>query len=316
MRYTLRLLTLQQFQRASALICACEVLRREDPTRWREEPFRIGLWVGQATTPNRIDTAAEALRNLHGDGWSRTGGGRPDQLSSCPWCGTAIEPGRDMRAETLKGGRCRVLTFCADELGGCQFSQRKAPGEGLPVIVVDEEIYRRLPTLLIATVDKFAQMPWKGETQMLFGAVDGHCERHGFRSPELADADSHPARGALPAARTVERDRRLRPPDLIIQDELHLITGPLGTLVGLYETAIDRLLSWEVDGKRVRPKVIASTATIRRAGEQIHQLFLREVSIFPPPALDAGTTSSPASARCPTRTPGAGTSGSALRAGA
>jgi hypothetical protein len=287
MRYTLRVLTLQQFQRASALICACEVLRREDPERWGAEPFRIGLWVGQATTPNRVDIAAEALRNLHGDGWSKTGGGRPDQLSSCPWCGKAIEAGRDMRAETLEGGRCRVLTFCGDGLGGCEFSQRKSRDDGLPVITVDEEIYRRLPALLIATVDKFAQLPWKGETQTLFGEVDGRCERHGFRSPELADTDSHPAKGPLPAARTVERDQRLRPPDLVIQDELHLISGPLGTMVGHYETAIDRLMSWDLDGVAVRPKVIASTATIRRARQQVHQLFLREVSIFPPPALDA-----------------------------
>ena len=287
MRYTLRVLTLQQFQRASALICACEVLRREDLQRWGDEPFRIGLWVGQATAPNRVDIAADALKNLHGDGWSKTGGGRPDQLAACPWCGTAIEPGRDMRVETFEKGRCRVLTFCGDKLGGCQFSQRKSPGEGLPVITVDEEIYRRLPALLIATVDKFAQLPWKGETATLFGAVDGRCERHGFRSPGLTDSDSHPAKDSLPPARTVERGQALRPPDLIIQDELHLISGPLGTMVGHYETAIDRLMTWDLDGIAVRPKVIASTATIRRARHQVHQLFLRDVRVFPPPSLDA-----------------------------
>ena len=80
----------------------------------------------------------------------------------------------------------------------------------------------------------------------------------------------------------------LRPPDLIIQDELHLISGPLGTLVGLYETAVDRLCSWDYNGVRVRPKVIASTATIRRAQNQVHNLFLRDVQIFPPSGLDAG----------------------------
>lgn len=287
MRYTLRVLTLQQFQRASALICACEVLRREDSERWGEEPFRIGLWVGQATAPNRVDIAADALKNLHGEGWTKTGGGRPDQLATCPWCGTAIEPGRDMRVETFEKGRARVLTFCGDKLGGCEFSARGSPGEGLPVITVDEEIYRRLPTLVVATVDKFAQLPWKGETQTLFGNVDGRCERHGFRTPELPDTDSHPARDSLPVARTVERGELLRPADLIIQDELHLISGPLGTMVGLYETAVDRLMTWELDGVAVRPKVVASTATIRRARQQIHQLFLRDVRVFPPPALDA-----------------------------
>ena len=148
-------------------------------------------------------------------------------------------------------------------------------------MVVDEDIYRRPPALLIATVDKFAQMPWKGETQMLFGQVNGVCSRHGFRSPEIADANSHPARNRLPKAQTVPHGP-LRPPDLIIQDELHLISGPLGSMVALYETAIDELCSWEVNGKRVRPKVIASTATISRAPDQVRKLFVRKLEVFPP----------------------------------
>lgn len=286
MRYTLRVLTLQQFQRAASLVCACEVLRREDVERWGEEPFRIGLWVGQATTPNRIDQAAEALKNLHGDSWRKTGSGRPDQLSACPWCGERIDPGAHMKVETFEQGRARVLTYCGDKLGDCAFSQRQAPGEGIPVLTVDEEIFRRLPALVIATVDKFAQLPWNGATETLFGVVDGRCERHGFRTPTLDDTDSHPAKGSHPPAKTVERGTLLRPPDLIIQDELHLISGPLGTMVGIYETAVDRLASWELDGKTVRPKVIASTATVRRAGEQVHRLFLRRVAVFPPPGLD------------------------------
>jgi hypothetical protein len=96
--------------------------------------------------------------------------------------------------------------------------QSLLPDEGLPIVVVDEEVYRRLPTLLIATVDKFAQMPWKGETGMLFGQVDGYCPRHGYRSPKVQDSDSHPKKRNLPAART-QPTGPLRPPDLIIQDE-------------------------------------------------------------------------------------------------
>jgi hypothetical protein len=102
----------------------------------------------------------------------------------------------------------------------------------------------------------------------------------------VEDADSHPKKGALPAVRTQSLSG-LRPPDLIIQDELHLISGPLGTLVGLYETAVDALASWDLNGQRVYPKVIASTATIRRARDQVYSLFQREVKIFPPPGLDA-----------------------------
>ena len=287
MRYTLRVLTLQQFQRAAALMCACETLRRADPAQWGDEPFRIGLWVGQATTPNTVEQAHEAIRNQHGDGYVRTGGGRPDQLAACPWCGCELRPGRDIRVETYEKGRARVLTYCSDPTGACEFSPAKSPGEGIPVMTVDEEIYRRLPSMLIATVDKFAQLPWNGATQALFGTVDGRCERHGFRVSGLKDADSHAQKGTLPRARTVERGTLLRPPDLIIQDELHLISGPLGTLVGLYETAVDLLCTWELDGTRVRPKVVASTATIRQAREQVHALFLREVAVFPPQGLDA-----------------------------
>ncbi len=288
MRYTLRLLTLQQFQRATALICACEVIRRQNPSRWGEEPFRLGLWVGQKTTPNTTEQAREWLLQAKDmKAWSGGGTGSPHQLTSCPWCGTTIVPGRHIRVDPFGKGAARTLMFCGDDSGACDFTERRSPSEGIPALVVDEEIYRRLPSLLIATVDKFAQMPWNGVTQTLFGVITGRCTRHGFRSPDLDDSDHHPKSGALPPART-ERSPWLRPPDLIIQDELHLISGPLGTIVGLYETAIDRLCSWDVNGRRVQPKIIASTATVRRAREQVRALFLREVAVFPPHGLDAG----------------------------
>lgn len=285
MRYTLRLLTLQQFQRATTLVCACEDIRRKDEAKWGTEPFRIGLWVGQKTTPNRTEQSEEVLKQKLGQ-YQPSSGGSPHQLTNCPWCGSKIDPGKQhIKVESFAKGQGRTLTYCGDALGRCLFTQKQSPTEGLPVIVVDEEIYRRLPTLLIATVDKFAQMPWNGAVQMLFGQVEGYCTRHGFRSPEIEDSDSHPGKYGLSAARTLPKNP-LRPPDLIIQDELHLISGPLGTLVGLYETAVDSLASWEVDGQTVRPKVIASTATIRQARDQVHNLFLRQVQVFPPEGLD------------------------------
>ncbi len=286
MRYTLRLLTLQQFQRASSLICACEIIRREDSATWGETPFRLGLWVGQRSTPNTTEESEEANKIEHGLRGSKFGGsGSPRQLTNCPWCGSPIEGGKNIEVESVSKGRGRTLIYCSNPYGQCPFSKALSPGEGLPVLVVDEEIYRLLPALLIATVDKFAQLPWKGETQMLFGQVDAKCERHGFRSPNLEDKNSHPAAGKWPRARSTYH-APLRPPDLIIQDELHLISGPLGTMVGLYETAIDHLATWEVRGQKVRPKVIAATATIRKAKDQIHDLFLRTVNIFPPQGLD------------------------------
>ena len=286
MRYTLRLLTLQQFQRASSLICACEMIRRAESSTWGPTPFRLGLWVGQRSTPNTTEESEEANKQEHGIYSSMFGGtGSPRQLTNCPWCGSLIEGGKHIEVESYSKGRGRTLIYCSDPYGQCAWSRAQSPGEGLPVLVVDEEIYRLLPALLIATVDKFAQLPWKGVTQMLFGQVDKQCSRHGFRSPDLEDRDSHPAAGKWPRARSLPH-APLRPPDLIIQDELHLISGPLGTLVGLYETVIDHLATWEVDGRKVRPKVIAATATIRRAEQQIQALFLRKVAIFPPQGLN------------------------------
>jgi hypothetical protein len=288
MRYTLRLLTIQQFQRATALVCAMEVVRREgfaagDP-KWGVEPFRIGLWVGARATPNTTQDSEEAIKNAHKDTWSGAGGGTPHQLPNCPWCGSKIDAGRDLIVDK---GLERTLVYCSDALGGCEFSRRRANREGLPVAVVDEEIYRLLPTLLIGTVDKFAQMPWKGEVSALFGRVTGRCLRHGFLNPESDETGRHPKKGDLPRVEPVESGP-LRPPDLIIQDELHLISGPLGTMVGLYETAVDELCEWELETVRIRPKVIASTATIRRATDQVHGLFLRRVEVFPPGGLDLG----------------------------
>ena len=218
----------------------------------------------KAARPTGPKSAAEAVKQLRHSG--HFSGGTPLPAHQLPLVRRGHRSRPAHRGQAAGERRGRTLIYCGDPLGQCPFSQRRSPGEGIPALVVDEEIYRRLPTLLIATVDKFAQMPWNGRTAMLFGQVDGYCERHGYRSPEIEDADSHPAKPSLglPKARTLPA-KPLRPPDLIIQDELHLISGPLGTLVGLYETAVDQLASWELDGVRVRPKVIASTATIRRA---------------------------------------------------
>lgn len=285
MRYTLRLLTLQQFQRATALVCACEVLRRQDASKWGDTPFRIGLWVGMKSTPNWTKDAkawiAEARASGEGGRYA-SGTGTPHQLTNCPWCGWKLNANQDLKVEPLGGDMGRTLTTCSNP--ACDFNARNSNREGLPVVVVDEEIYRLLPSLLIATVDKFAQMPWKGETQMLFGRVNGLCERHGYCSPDL-DCTRHNRLQNLPAV-SKQPCLPLRPPDLIIQDELHLINGPLGSLIGLYEMAVDRLASWDVQGHIVRPKVIASSATIRQALKQVQQLYLRRAEIFPPSGLE------------------------------
>lgn len=279
MRYTLRLLTLQQFQRATALICAMEVLRKNEPKLWGTQRFTIGLWVGKKVTPNTTKESHEAIEKER-DGKFR--GSTPAQLTTCPWCGSEIASGRDIRVDLDMG---RTLIFCGDKYGRCEFSQEKSKKLGLPVLVVDEEIYHQPPSMLIATVDKFAMMAWKGEVRTLFGKVTQECQRHGLLWPDADCNGNHKKKGYL-SATAAQNVLSVRPPDLIIQDEFHLISGPLGTMVGLYETIVDESCTWEFNGKKVRPKVIASTATVRKAREQMNNVFLRQVSIFPPHGLD------------------------------
>lgn len=237
MRYTLRLLTLQQFERAAGLICALQKAREAEPDLQETAPFSIGLWVGQGATPNSVADAQKALKKLAVD--EEPGDtGNPVQLLRCPWCGTGL----DYHDYSIRNPAGRLTVRCRAE--GCDFHS----GEGLPVHLVDDGVYEHRPSLVIGTVDKFAMLAWKGQGRALFGGK--------------TDA----------------------PPDLIVQDELHLISGPLGTLVGLYETAIDHLAT---DETGARPKLVASTATIRRATEQVKMVFDREARQFPPPGLDA-----------------------------
>jgi hypothetical protein len=278
MRYTLRLLTIQQFQRAAALICACEVLREREPDIWGTRRFSIGVWLGLAATPNRHADSRRALDRLaKGETQDEA---NPCQLEACPWCGEGLTH------DDYWSDASAIRTRVACRRRGCEFS-RDLRSDGLPVVLVDEEIYRECPGLVIATVDKFAQMPWRGEVGALFGLVDRECSRCGFLSPDTDHSEAHRARrGVAATEQSVLETERLAPPNLIIQDELHLISGPLGTLMGLYETAVDHLATRVEDGRVVRPKVIASTATVRRAYEQVQAVFDRRLSVFPPPGLE------------------------------
>lgn len=257
MRYTLRLLAAQQFVRAGTLICACEVIRKdcEKTKKYPTYPLgnqkiTIGLWIGGQHTPNKNSEAKEKWNKLN----KATAKDLRDikdkhnkfQILKCPWCGTKLVKDTDTKGRNLIGQ------------WGYQFKGNyfymACPQEGcqfegsLPIQIVDEELYDNPPTLLFGTVDKFAMLPWENSVGSFF-ATD---------SPN-------------------------RTPELIIQDELHLISGPLGTIVGLYEIAIDALCS----SKGVKPKIIASTATIRRAKEQCSALYNREVRQFPSPGIDA-----------------------------
>lgn len=290
MRYTLRLLTAQQFQRATALVCAAEVERLERPEIWGATPFRIGLWVGSNVTPKTWEDAnneVERSRNTNSARYLSV-----LQVERCPWCGGPVE-GRHVHSDDAER---RIRVFCGNDLGGCPFAEGGAAGDGLPVLTVDEEIYRLTPAFLIATVDKFARLAREGQAAALFGYVGARCDRHGyvhkdFRKCGVAVGGKHNAVRGRPAGAYVRPAPRLRPPDLVIQDELHLITGALGTTVGLFESAIDVMCSWTTpSGKSVRPLVVASTATARNAPDQVRALYGRDLTTFPPQVLDAGAT--------------------------
>jgi hypothetical protein len=280
MRYTLRLLTLDQLARAAGVVCALELMRQDaanvDGHGRRllgDWPIEIGLWVGSDASPNQLggrgntdeDTAVGRVRRYKKGKDKRA----PAPLKSCPWCATpftrasfACMP-NDLAPRNLE-------IRCANPK--CDFTGNQA----LPVLTVDEPIYRRLPAFLIATVDKFASLPWMAEAGTFFGHVDRFEEGAGFYGA-----------GEPGLGRPLHNGWSLDPPDLIIQDELHLIAGPLGTVAGLYEAAIDQLASRRRNDQRVRPKIVASTATVRRAADQIGALFDRRTTcIFPPPGID------------------------------
>tara|TARA_R110000868_G_scaffold11516_7_gene56436 strand:+ start:34243 stop:37758 length:3516 start_codon:yes stop_codon:yes gene_type:complete len=280
MRYTLRLLTLDQLARAAGVVCALELMRT-DPVNLDEHgnsllgdwPIEIGLWVGSDASPNKLGGKGNSDQNTAVGRVKRYRNGRdkraPAPLKACPWCGTAFTKSsfachpNDLAPRNLE-------IRCANT--SCEFSRERP----LPILTVDEPIYRRLPAFLVATVDKFAALPWIGETGSLFGHVDRYEEGVGFFGA------AEPNRGT-----PLGNGWSLEPPDLIIQDELHLISGPLGTVAGLYEAAIDQLASRVTGGRRIRPKIVASTATVRRASEQIEALFDRKLTrIFPPPGID------------------------------
>lgn len=291
MRYTLRLLTIQQFQRAATLMCACETLRRAAPDRFGREVFSIGLWVGGGATPNWIDQdpnpqfgrepgALQALATF--DPNNEPDEGNPVQLRACPWCGENLAH-TDYRviSEAL-----HLQIRCPNPQ--CEFHGNSSePLSGIPAYLVDEDIYLRCPTLLIGTMDKIARLPWDDRTKALFGHVDRKCDRHGYLAQGhdySGCGTSHRAKPGWPATGAPRAVPAFLPPQLIIQDELHLVTGPLGSLMGLYECAVDRLCSQG----GCRPKIVASTATIRRYQDQIRGLFSRSSRQFPPPGLNAG----------------------------
>lgn len=243
-RYTLRLLTSQQFQRTATLICAMELLRRSgeasDPRAAGMVPFTIGLWVGNDVTPGTLRDAREEVKHLLKV--ARPTEANSFQMESCPWCGADLLPAvraDDPAAYGIAIVGDEVVVRCLDP--ECPFHSE------IPVVLVDEAIYKQPPTIVLATVDKFARLQFA------------------------------PAAGSILGLGTPYRQ-----PSMIIQDEMHLLSGPLGTTVAMFDAVVQSLLSREGSA----PKVIASTATVRAADDQVRGLYGREVALYPPAGLD------------------------------
>ena len=241
MRYTLSLLTQDQFIRSTRFITACEKIRRENITMLGDHEINIGLWIGGDGVPNRIEGkhGAEAkLDDLRDDP-------EPEKksntfiINTCPWCGTNLVPQskKDKKYYGFDCNRDKFNIFCPSS--DCEFHS------GLPVQVIDHELYKNPPTFLLGTIDKFAQLAYFPQAGRLI-CDDEYCI------------------------------------NLIIQDELHLISGPLGTVTGVFEAAFDTLMSHS----NHKPKYLAATATIRGAKNQIKQLFARNIFTFPPSGID------------------------------
>ncbi|MCM1230852.1 MAG: helicase C-terminal domain-containing protein [Ruminococcus flavefaciens] len=230
MRYTLRLLTIQQFERATALICACEYMRKKYNIPGNE--ISVGLWIGSSMTPNHTNVAEETLKKIRSDSSAKIYEANPMQITKCPWCGAEIGAG----GYKIVNGTMNIS--CCDN-PECEFHNH------LPIYVVDDDIYSTAPTFILSTVDKFARITWEEKAGNLLGA--NGC----------------------------------KPPELIIQDELHLISGPLGSITGIYETVVDSIC--RNYGKA--PKIIASTATVKNADNQIKILYNRNMIQFPPNGL-------------------------------
>ena len=244
MRYTLRLLTQDQFVRSSRFITACEKIRRENIELLGLHEIGIGLWIGGGTSPNKFTNtienpgSKEVLKELLKE--SKPDCSSPFSIGACPWCNTNLVPEKQSQESSygFKADESSFEIFCPSQQ--CEFHDK------LPIQVVDAAIYKNPPTFILGTIDKFVRLAHEVDSGKI-----------------LLNKDSKNA------------------VSLIIQDELHLISGPLGTVTGSIEAAFDTMLShWGV-----KPKYMAATATIRGAANQIQKLYARDVAIFPPSGI-------------------------------
>lgn len=283
MRYTLRMLTLQQFQRATMLIFALDVIRKDEfslPEDYSlgEERITIGLFVGGGSLPNGWETTSfskgmkeelnDISEQIYNAGIDKKKITTVLPFTSCPWCGGELFIDKDLKNirpnHTIGGDSYGIddqLNIACNSKG-CTFqSKRSSKTKSLPFRLFDDDIYKYPPTLLFGTVDKFA-------------ALANNVSNNSGHDNIKKDSRRLVGKGY--------KGRNVLPPELIIQDELHLLLGPLGSSVGLFEKSIDYLCTYLDDnGNKIKPKIVTSTATTRNTDKQIFALFNRRSEIFP-----------------------------------
>ncbi len=279
MRYTLRMLTLQQFQRATLLICALEVIRKDyfripHSCKLGTDRITIGMFVGRGSLPNTWDgeenSMVSAFTNISRNIAAKSKISTNLPYTDCPWCGGELFVKEDLPNvypnHIRKGNKYGIdtqLNIACNSIGCTFHRSRPTNNDSLPFRLFDEDIYKFPPTLLFGTVDKFAALANNIST-----------------APGERNKDSRRLLGKGYFGRNKERD--VLPPELIIQDELHLLLGPLGSSVGLFEKSIDALCTYNnEEGFVIKPKIVTSTATTRNTDKQIFALFNRRSEIFP-----------------------------------
>lgn len=259
-RYPLRLLSIQQVQRMANILAQAELIRREDLAIAHTEKFALGYFVGDANTPNKIKVKdLETYRKS-----SQTEMDKKRIIDICPFCGKhSVHLKFDEKSY-------RLIHYCNNPV--C------LSGRNLPLYIVDQEIYRYLPSVIISTIDKLAVLSNNPYFRNILAGASRRCPKHGFTSGtkctagnffcDISVSDMEPVKMFDPA------------PSLFIQDELHLVRESLGTYASHYESFIDYFV------KKVSPsnrpvKIIGATATISSYKEQINHLYNKGAIRFP-----------------------------------
>lgn len=269
-----------RFSTLSIDVTATDAARPETIDVWIREVVVRAIGANAWLVPARGTRPGYFIRSLR---WGRSRSDKPiDFEIFCPAPGCPLAQGVRWEETTPSGAWPATAAFAAGTtLARCP----------IPAWTVDEQLYQWCPSMVVSTVDKFARLSFEPRAGALFGNVDRYHEHLGyFRRwcASLGPSSSLPsAPQDAPAFGRAVNVTRHAPPDLILQDELHLIEGPLGSMVGLYESAVDVLSSLVAGGTRTHAKYIASTATVRNAETQVRSLFVRDLQVFPPPGISA-----------------------------